>query len=213
MALRKGHGNGAGVPRIEVLPADELPAVQPALPEQVVRRADGTLANPDAAKALGARGGLAKAQKKKLLQGMGLVSMSEDNTFTPYYKAAQAWLEAVTGIYAAMCGGALGPGPSALLGNAAIALAMARHLTDKAFNEQNELHARQATRYWDAMKQAKLAAYELGIREAKMRKDLSESTGLDAFDRALRKQQQNESSDDTEEDETVEQDDGDESGG
>lgn len=26
MALRTGHGNGAGVPRVEVLPVDELPA-------------------------------------------------------------------------------------------------------------------------------------------------------------------------------------------
>jgi hypothetical protein len=29
MALRTGHGNGAGVPRIEVLPVDELPAGVP----------------------------------------------------------------------------------------------------------------------------------------------------------------------------------------
>lgn len=188
MALRKGHGKGAGVPRIEVLPADELPAPVAEEPAQLARREDGTIADSAAAKALGARGGLAKAQKKKLLQGMGLVSMAEDNSFTPYYKAAQAWLDAVTGIYAAMCGGALGPGPSALLGNAAIALAMARYLTDKAFAEQNELHSRQATRYWDAMKQQKLAAYELGVREAKMRADLSENAGLDAFEAALSKQ-------------------------
>lgn len=188
MALRKGHGNGTGVPRIEVLPADELPAPVPAEPALPARREDGTIADSASAKALGARGGLAKAQKKKLLQGMGLVDMAEDNSFTPYYRAAQAWLEAVTGIYAAMCGGALGPGPSALLGNAAIALAMARHLTDKAFAEQNELHSRQATRYWDAMKQQKLAAYELGVREAKMRSDLNEKQGLDAFEAALRDQ-------------------------
>jgi hypothetical protein len=188
MALRKGHGNGAGVPRIEVLPPDELPAPVAGEPEQAIRRADGTIADSATAKALGARGGLAKSQKKKLLQGMGLADMAEDNSFTPYYRAAQAWLEAVTGIYAAMCGGALGPGPSALLGNAAIALAMARYLTDKAFSEQNELHSRQATRYWDAMKQQKLAAYELGVREAKMRADLSEKDGLDAFEAALRDQ-------------------------
>ena len=188
MALRKGHGNGKGVPRIEVLPPDELPAPLPEEPERLARREDGTIASSEAAKALGARGGLAKAQKKKLLQGMGLVSMAEDNTFTPYYRAAQAWLDAVTGIYAAMCGGALGPGPSALLGNAAIALAMARYLSDKAFAEQNELHTRQATRYWDAMKQQKLAAYELGVREAKMRADLSDGAGIDAFETALREQ-------------------------
>lgn len=188
MALRKGHGNGKGVPRIEVLPADELPDPVPGETEQLARREDGTIADSETARALGARGGLAKAQKKKLLQGMGLVNMAEDNTFTPYYKAANAWLEAVTQIYAAMAGGMLGPGPSALLGNAAIALAMARYLTDKAFAEQNELHSRQATRYWDAMKQQKLAAYELAIREAKMREDLSENSGMDAFEAALQSQ-------------------------
>lgn len=189
MALRKGHGTGKGVPRIEVLPPDELPDPLAAEPAQLARREDGTIADSAAAKALGARGGLAKAQKKKLLQGMGLVSMAEDNTFTPYYKAAQAWLDAVIGIYAAMCGGSLGPGPSALLGNAAIALAMARYLTDKAFETQDELQARQATRYWDAMKQQKLAAYELGVREAKMRADLKDNAGLDAFEAALQEQQ------------------------
>jgi hypothetical protein len=29
MALRAGHGNGAGSPRVEVLPADELPVGTP----------------------------------------------------------------------------------------------------------------------------------------------------------------------------------------
>jgi hypothetical protein len=30
MALRTGHGNGAGVPHVEVMPADELPVGVPA---------------------------------------------------------------------------------------------------------------------------------------------------------------------------------------
>lgn len=188
MSLRKGHGTGKGAPRIEVLPADELPDPVPGAAEPLARREDGTIADSSSAKALGARGGLAKAQKKKILHGMGLVSMAEDSAFTPYYKAAQAWLDAVTGVYAAMCGGVLGPGPAALLGNAAIALAMSRYLTDKAFATEDETLSRQATRYWDAMKQQKLAAYELGVREAKMRADLNESTGLDAFDAALKSQ-------------------------
>jgi hypothetical protein len=188
MALRKGHGNGAGVPRIEVLPADELPDPLPAKPELPARRENGTLADSASAKALGALGGLAKANKRKLLQGMGLAHVAEDNVFHPYYKAAEAWLDATIAIYAAMCGGALGPGPSALLGNAAICLAMSRYLTDRAFETQEELHARQALRYFDAMKQQKLAAYELGVKEAKMRAELSESSAVDAFEEALRRQ-------------------------
>lgn len=205
MTLRKGHGQGKAQPlRIEVLPADELPAPLPAVPDLPERRADGTLASSEAAKALGAKGGLAKAQKKKLLQGMGLAAVADDNAFSPYYRAAQAWLDATVAIYSAMCGGALGPGPSALLGNAAIALAMSRYLTDKAFEEQNELHARQAVRYWDAMKQQKLAAYELGVREAKMRADLNESSGLDAFEAALREQKAEDSRSGGPEDESSE---------
>lgn len=190
MTLRKGHGNGSGAPRIEVLPPDELPAPVPDTSVPLARRPDGTIADSETAKALGARGGAAKAQRKKLLQGMGLANLSDDNAFKPYFNAAQAWLDATTGIYAAMCGGALGPGPSALLGNAAIALAMSRYLTDKAFESADESHARQATRYWDAMKQQKLAAYELGIREAKMRSDFAESGAVDAFEAALKRQQE-----------------------
>lgn len=174
------------------MPADELPDPVPGEAVPLARRENGTIADSASARALGAKGGLAKAQKKKLLQGMGLAHVSDDNAFKPYYAAAQAWLEATIEIYAAMSGGMLGPGPSALLGNAAIALAFSRYLTDKAFNEQNETLARQAVRYWDSMKQQKLAAYELGVREAKMRADLSDESGLNAFEEALRRQ--NESS-------------------
>lgn len=185
MALRKGHGNGKGVPRVEVLPPDELPAPIPVQPELPVRRADGTIADSETAKALGARGGLAKAQKKKLLHGMGLVELADDKEFTPYYKAAQAWLDAQIQTYAAMCGGYLGPGPSAMLGNAAIALAASRFAADRAFNTNDEVAMRQTLRYMDAFKQQQLAAYELGVREAKMRAELSNQSGFDAFEAAL----------------------------
>lgn len=185
MALRKGHGNGKGVPRIEVLPPDELPDPVAAMPEPLVRREDGTIADSETARALGAKGGLAKAQKKKLLHGMGLVELSEDKEFTPYYKAAQAWLDVQIHTYATMCGGYLGPGPSAMLGNAAIALAASRFAADKAFNTNDEVAMRQTLRYMDAFKQQQLAAYELGIREAKMRADLNNQNGFDAFETAL----------------------------
>ena len=34
MTLRSGHGRGAGAPRVEVLPGDELPAASPAIAPQ-----------------------------------------------------------------------------------------------------------------------------------------------------------------------------------
>lgn len=188
MALRKGHGRGAGVPRIEVMPPDELPDPVAALPPPQVRREDGTIADSATAKALGARGGLAKAQKKKLLQGMGLAELVEEKAFTPYYRAAQAWLDHQVETYARMCGGYLGSGPWGFLGNAAICLAMSRFLADKGFEAGDELTTRQALRYMDAFKQQQLAAYELGVREAKMRADLNDQNGFDAFEAALAEQ-------------------------
>lgn len=188
MALRKGHGNGKGVPRIEVVPPDELPDPIPALPPPLARREDGTIADSETAKLLGARGGLAKAQKKKLLQGMGLAELTEDKLFTPYYKAAQAWLDHQVENYAQMCGGYLGSGPWGFLGNAAICLAMSRYLADRGFEAGDEMITRQSLRYMDAFKQQQLAAYELGIREAKMRADLNDHNSFDAFEEALRQQ-------------------------
>jgi hypothetical protein len=188
MALRKGHGAGKGVPRIEVLPPDELPDPVPAEPAQLARREDGTIADSESAKALGARGGAAKAQKKRLLQGMGLVQLTEDKVFTPYYKAAQAWLDHQVETYARMSGGFLGAGPSTFLGNAAIALALSRYCADKGFNQDDENVSRQTLRYMDAFKQQQLAAYELAVREAKMREALSENAGLDVFEAALQSQ-------------------------
>lgn len=159
-----------------------------ALPVLPARREDGTIADSSSAKALGARGGLAKAQKKKLLQGMGLVNLSEDKAFTPYYKAAQAWLDHQVETYAQMCGGYLGSGPWGFLGNAAICLAMSRYLADKGFEAGDELITRQSLRYMDSFKQQQLAAYELGVREAKMRADLKDTVGFDAFESALEEQ-------------------------
>ena len=88
MALRNGHGNGAGVPRVEVLPADEQPRGIPApagppappLPE-VARRSDGTVADRQAAIELGRRGGLARAAKAAQLRALtklGLLDASPD---------------------------------------------------------------------------------------------------------------------------------------
>lgn len=80
MALRTGHGNGAGVPRIEVLPPDELPlpatasGISPAAPP-AERGPAGRLVAGQAARELARRGGFAKAAKERqlrALQGVGL---------------------------------------------------------------------------------------------------------------------------------------------
>ncbi len=54
MALRTGHGKGAGQPRIEVLPPNELPGAQAAVADPLAtgRGADGRLRSSEAARAM-----------------------------------------------------------------------------------------------------------------------------------------------------------------
>jgi hypothetical protein len=78
MALRNGHGTGSGVPRVEVLPADELPqGVQaPALASaRGERRPDGTFA--PGARTMQAAGGRATAGKTRLTARLGLASLPD----------------------------------------------------------------------------------------------------------------------------------------
>jgi hypothetical protein len=88
MALRTGHGNGRGQPRVEVRPVDELPApvaAPLAAPAQPVRRRhDGKLADAESAAELGRRGGEAKARRVRLVDSLGLSKLVEQTTFGPY---------------------------------------------------------------------------------------------------------------------------------
>jgi hypothetical protein len=56
MALRSGHGKGAGTPHVEVLPPDELPSAQAVGPDPIAagRDAAGKVRSSAAAKALAA---------------------------------------------------------------------------------------------------------------------------------------------------------------
>jgi hypothetical protein len=63
MALRSGHGNGAGVPRVEVVPADELPGVGVPMRKRPSRKLTSLAPRPrrrgivvDVRRVLGARG-------------------------------------------------------------------------------------------------------------------------------------------------------------
>src|ERR1039458_552044 len=94
MSLRKGHGTGAGQPRIEILPADELPAPVPGTPEPLNRRQNGTIADSETAKRLGARGGHAKGLSIRLVDSLGLAKLSGDARFHPYRVAAEDFVKA-----------------------------------------------------------------------------------------------------------------------
>lgn len=128
MTLRAGHGAGGGVPRVEVLPADEQPAgvaapsgaVVPLLPA-VARDPNGRLADSSAAKELGRRGGsarAAKARELRALQGLGLGGIAPD-LLRPFLERAEEFALAECERLARECGGGVCPANAVALVHAA----------------------------------------------------------------------------------------------
>jgi hypothetical protein len=168
VTLRTGHGNGAGVPRIEVLPADELPLGVQAPPQARARderRPDGTFAR--GARTLQAMGGHAAAGRSKLASRMGLRSLPAGSPFSPYKKSAAAFRRAQCAELARNVGGGrCGPAPSSLVASAALQLAWSRFLGDLAAEQGDADLALKASRLAEASRQSLLAAHELCAKEA-----------------------------------------------
>ncbi|MBK8994634.1 MAG: hypothetical protein IPM35_02635 [Myxococcales bacterium] len=165
MTLRNGHGNGAGVPRIEVLPADELPAGLPAphRPEQpeIRRDAQGRPADIESARALGSLGGQQSAGKSRLARRVALADTFADPRFTPYARAARAFRRLhVRQLAQSVGGGQCGPAPSSIVSSAALQLAASRF----AFEVLGDMQL--GSRLADASRQNLLAAHELCAKEA-----------------------------------------------
>lgn len=171
MTLRNGHGTGAGEPRVEVLPPDELPAPVPAKPAPLNRRPDGTVRDSASAKALGARGGRAKRVRAALVSALGLSKLDETTDFAPYRSAGDAFLETHITALATQAGGIVGPGPSSIVASAAVQLAASRFFSDKASTTGDATLFSLASSLANASRQNLLAAYELAVREAKARRD------------------------------------------
>lgn len=165
MTLRTGHGAGAGQPRIEVLPVDELPVGVQA-PEQAEstgeRQAGGRFA-PGARTAQSA-GGLAHRSQTRLARRLALGDTFADPRFEPYARAARAFRRAqVTRLARDVGGGQCGPAPASIVASAALQLAGSRF----AFEVLADMQL--GSRLADASRQNLLAAHELCAREAAAR--------------------------------------------
>lgn len=186
MALRTGHGTGAGQPRIEVLPVDELPAGTPAphpSSATVIRRdASGRLADVESARELGRRGGAARAGKTRLARRMRLGEAFADPRFEAYAKAAYHFARAHVGELArSVGGGTCANAPSSIVRSAALQLAASRF----AFEVLGDMAL--GSRLADASRQNLLAAHELCAREAQARESLMGGISAEqiAFQRRL----------------------------
>ncbi len=182
MTWRKGHGNGVGVPRIEVLPPDELPDPVPAPVAEVVgpinRDTSGRILDSAAARALGQKGGLAKAKKRQALKGLNLSKLAEDDAFHPYWKLGEEWIfERLTDL-AAQAGGYVGPCPTSMIvlaGRSYVQSLFYADLADKIGGIAGvDLHMK-ANNLGEKSRIQNMAAYEMAVREAKARADVTEN--------------------------------------
>lgn len=171
MTLRKGHGNGAGMPRIEVLPADELPVGVPGEAREESPSDRGEAGRFARGNELSRAGGRARAGKTRLAERLGLSTLPEGSDFKPYKAAAVSFRRAqCTELARNVGGGICGPAPSSLVASAALQLAWSRYLSDVAAERGDADMALRASRLADASRQSLLAAHELCAREAESRR-------------------------------------------
>jgi hypothetical protein len=174
MALRNGHGTGAGSPRVEVLPADELPR-----PVAVAGSADGErvplrfkggpIRDSETARELGRRGGEAKARRVRLIDSLGLKKLTDDASFRPYRDAAEEFVSHHLAELAKQAGGSVGPAPSTMVASAALQLAASRWAFDRGAEANDAGLIKLGSSLANDSRQNLLAAYELATREAQAR--------------------------------------------
>jgi hypothetical protein len=170
VALRTGHGNGAGVPRVEVLPADELPSGTPTSAEPVRREDFDARGKFAPGNGIARRGGKATAGKSRLASRLGLRHVPDEAAFAPYKRAASSFRRAqCSSLSASVGGGYCGPAPSSMVASAALQLAWSRYFSDLAASGADPELALTASRLADASRQNLLAAHELCARESQSR--------------------------------------------
>lgn len=170
MTVRTGHGTGAGVPRVEVLPVDELPAGVPAEARVESPSDRGEAGRFAPGNGLARVGGQARKGKTRLADRLGLRALASGSDFAPYKASAVSFRRAQCAELARNVGaGVCGPGPSSFVASAALQLAWSRYFSDEAAETGDSDLALTASRLADASRQNLLAAHELCAREAEAR--------------------------------------------
>ena len=165
MTLRTGHGNGAGIPRIEVMPADELPAGVPAETRLESPRDRGAGGKFAAGNSLASAGGRARGGHARLARRLRLGDSFKDPRFEPYARSANAFRQAqIASLAQTVGGGYCGPGPSSIIASAALQLAASRF----AFEVLGNIEI--GSKLANDSRQNLLAAHEICAREAVARK-------------------------------------------
>lgn len=177
MALRTGHGRGAGSPRVEVLPPDELPSAQAVGPDPVAsgRDAAGRIRSSAAAKAL------AKLPRRSRFVPRALAC---DPKFEPHNRHRLEWQRARLAELAA-AHGAVSRGVGAMISSAAWLYAAGEFAAEKGAAAGDPELFKTAASLTGTARQHELAAWELAAREAQAKPrnalaDLDARLGLPA---------------------------------
>ena len=167
MTWRNGHGNGRGKPRIEVMPADELPKGVPSDADPVSPSDFDDHGKFAPGNAIASKGGRARAGRTRLAHQLGLTKLTEDAALAPYRGAADAFRRAQCSELAATVGGGVcGPGPSSIVASAALQLAMSRYLSDQGQATGDPKLLLSASKLSNDSRLNLMAAHELCAREA-----------------------------------------------
>ena len=168
MALRSGHGRGAGVPRIEVLPADELPSASHAITDRPDRGADGRFVPGNRA----ARAGLVRPGPR------GHTGAEIHPDYVPFARWGKRYASHRRRELAAAHGGSLSAGVSALIESAGVQLAASRYLAGRAAQTGDPDLFRRSSALANDARQNELAAWELAAREASVHTRRRDDSGL-----------------------------------
>jgi hypothetical protein len=174
MALRNGHGNGAGTPRIEVLPPDELPKAQAAGADPIDAGRDPLtkrLRSSEAARAMARLPRRSRFIPRKL---------ACDPRFEAHNKRRLEWQQKrMAELQRAH--GAVSHGVGAML-NAAAWLYSGGEFAAELAAETGDLELfKTAATLSSTARQHELAAWELSAREAERRKPGLGAANLDVF--------------------------------
>lgn len=161
MSLRKGHGAGAGVPRVEVLPVDELGHPN----------AGETAANLDVRRAKGRpfeKGNRAAAGRRPKLALLGVAADASDPRYALALRRAARYRKRRCSELAAVHG-YVSTGAASLIASASLALCASRFLYEVAAETGDGATLKQASALANDARQNELAAWELASREAAAR--------------------------------------------
>lgn len=160
MSWRKGHGKGRGVPRIEVRPADELPAAAPAITDRRDRGPDGRFLPGNTA----ARSALVRPGPRGFTAALAV-----DPAYAPFQRWGRRYAAHRRVELADAHGGTLSAGVGALIESAGVQLGASRFLAAKAAETADAAMFKQASALSIDARQNELAAWELAAREAQAR--------------------------------------------